>query len=482
MTEPRRELDRWQRTAQPELDSRSQTALADLQSFETLILQTISAAGLSTDGILVEVDQRLAFMETAGRALHKLDSAQRGNASYISKMIIAGSCGLFDAALNYLWDETVNELRKRVVNYDLEYFYAVAEPAESRRKELKDAEDLDKLDDQKLLVGAREIGLISDIGFRELDHIRFMRNYASAAHPNQSEVDGIQLASWLGVCIRYAMTLAIDVVAARVKKLLVNIKSQTMDDVAIRDTSAFFKNLIQQQADTLAAGMFGIYTKTESTPETLDNIRRLWPKLWDHVSEPARHNVGFRLAHFIASGDTDQAERARQLVDLVDATAYLTPEMREIEVNEALDDLRSAHRGWNNFYNELPIARRLAALVGQLGTVPASLTKKYVLTLVDVYLTNGNGVAEAAEPFYLELMIKFDPDQASIAVRSFTEPDIAVKLQRALSREHWDVLLVLMGGKLTSRSERELAEAVRAFSGRPSQLVRDAKIKRLLER
>lgn len=30
-------------------------------------------------------------------------------------MIMAGSVGLFDAALNYLWDETVIELRKRVI-------------------------------------------------------------------------------------------------------------------------------------------------------------------------------------------------------------------------------------------------------------------------------------------------------------------------------------------------------------------------------
>jgi hypothetical protein len=169
--------------------------------------------------------------------------------------------------------------------------------------------------------------------------------------------------------------------------------------------------------------MFGIYTKLESPPETLDNIRRLWPKLWAHVSDPARHNVGFRLATFGASGDTDQAKLARQLLDLVDAAAYLTPEMREIEVNEALDDLLSAHYGWNNFHNEVPIARRLAALVGQLGTVPASLTEKYVVRIVDAYLTNGSGVSRGAKPHYLQLMIKFDPDQASIALRSFTDPE-----------------------------------------------------------
>ena len=481
MAEPRKDLDRRQRAAEPQLDERSTTALADLESFEAMILQVIREAGLPTDGILVDLGQRLTFMDTAGRALHKLDLEQRGKASYISKMIIAGSCGLFDAALNYLWDETVNELRRRVVNYDLEYFYSVAEASEARRKDLKGPEDLDKLDDQKLLTGAREIGLISDIGFKELDHIRFMRNYASAAHPNQSELDGIQLASWLSLCIRYAMTLEDNVVAATVKKLLVNIKARRMENDDIRDMSAFFKNLSQQQADTLAAGMLGIYTNLVSTPETLDNIRRLWSKLWEFVSEPARNNIGFRLGSFKATGDADYAERVRQLIDLVGAAAYLPQEMREVEVNEALDDLLAAHYEWHNFYNEVPIARRLAELVGQLGSVPASLTDKYVLSVVEVFLTNGNGTAWNAEPYYQELIGKFDPEQASIALRSFTDPDIAAKLQRPLGREHWDRLLALIEDKLIGRPDRELLAAIRDFTGPQDKLAADAGIKRLLE-
>ena len=80
---------------------------------------------------------------------------------------MAGSVGLFDAALNYLWG--------------------------NRRKELKTAEDLVKLDDSKLLSGARESGLISDVGYHRVDHIRFMRNYDSVTHPDQVALTGRQL-------------------------------------------------------------------------------------------------------------------------------------------------------------------------------------------------------------------------------------------------------------------------------------------------
>lgn len=98
----------------------------------------------------------------------------------------AVNAGLFDAALNYLWDETVSQLRSRVSQYDIQYFYDLAVTSDKRSK-LSSKEDLNKIDDSELIQGAKEIGLISDIGYRMLDNIKHMRNWASAAHPNQVE-------------------------------------------------------------------------------------------------------------------------------------------------------------------------------------------------------------------------------------------------------------------------------------------------------
>ena len=40
-----------------------------------------------------------------------------------------------------------------------------------------------------------------------LDNIKFMRNWASAAHPNQIELTGLQLISWLETCIKEVISL-----------------------------------------------------------------------------------------------------------------------------------------------------------------------------------------------------------------------------------------------------------------------------------
>ena len=80
------------------------------------------------------------------------------------------------------------------------------------------------MDDVDLLRAAREIGLLTDVGYRHLDHIRYMRNYASAAHPNDVELTGLQLAEWLESCIREVISRPYDPVTAEIGRLLKNIK------------------------------------------------------------------------------------------------------------------------------------------------------------------------------------------------------------------------------------------------------------------
>jgi len=87
--------------------------------------------------------------------------------------------------LNYLWDKTVNELRRRVSGYDLGYFYDIAVPGDMR-KHFSGPEDLPLVQDVDLLRASQEIGLLTDVGFTQVDNVRYMRNHASAAHPNQS--------------------------------------------------------------------------------------------------------------------------------------------------------------------------------------------------------------------------------------------------------------------------------------------------------
>ena len=133
--------------------------------------------------------------------LESLTEEQRSVAVYVSKFVAACAVGLFDAALNYLWNETIRNLREKVARFDLTYFFDSVVSDSDRRSKLKNEADLEKIDDWELIRGCYTTGIITENGFRHLDYVRDMRNHASAAHPNQNEITGLQIASWLETCI-----------------------------------------------------------------------------------------------------------------------------------------------------------------------------------------------------------------------------------------------------------------------------------------
>lgn len=452
----------------------------DLQRFEEMLLGQLAAAGLPVENVLVDLDEREQALATFGSALRRLPEQERGRSIYVSKMIAAAAAGLFDASLNYLWNETVGELRRRVAQYDLAYFFEIAVPSPDRRKHLSTEEDLAKVDDIDLLRAALQIGLLSTTGHAQLDHIRYMRNYASAAHPNQVELTGLQLASWLETCIRQVITLPYDTITAETKRLLVNLKDQRLDATDAASAAAFFEDLPDDRADSLAAGLFGLYVDSSRSPIIADNVRLLWPELWPFIGDEARQGFGLRYGRYLASLDTSQAKAARQLIDLVDGTAYLPEKERAVEVDAALDALLAAHHGYNNFHTEPSPARTLAGLIGDRGEVPADVERKYLRTLVEVFLGNSYGVSRAAVPIYDDLLERLDPAQAGLALRTFMEPTISVKLWSSVGKKQWKELLEVLEPKLTSPADRNLIQAIQGFTGTPDKLSSDSAIQRLV--
>ncbi|MCF1466517.1 hypothetical protein FS764_06265 [Agrobacterium vitis] len=422
----------------------------ELQVFEAGLMQFIEQHGLPTTNVLVPVSERIKVFGNVEDVLQLLSTQYKQNSIYVSKFIAAAASGLFDAALNYLWDETVFELRKRVVRYDLEYFFDLAVTNPDKRKKISTEDDLARLDDNELIRGASEMGLISDLGFKHLDFIRYMRNWASAAHPNQNQITGLQLIGWFETCIKEVITLPETSATTQIRALLSNIKAHQLEKASVNQVSGFFVDLTLDQSNNLAAGFFGIYTNDSSNPLARDNVKALSPLLWPFVGEQVRKSFGIKYGQFTANNDATKAKRAREFLDGVGAASYIPDSIRAAELTTAIDELLSAHRGMNNFHIEPSFARRLESLVGEKGEIPSAVAERYVEALVEVYLTNGHGVAWVADPIYYNLLNKLDSSQALLAVLSFRKLKISSKLQFKLSKEKYNSILVIAKGKITS--------------------------------
>lgn len=448
-----------------------------LQSFEDGLLTVVRECGLPTQNIFVTVPERAIVFRNVDVVLQQISETQRAESIYLSKFLAATAGGLFDAALNYLWDETIQEIRKRVIQYDVEYLYDNA-THEEKRKRLKGPDDIVKLDDSELIQGARNIGLISELGYKHLDYIRYMRNWASAAHPNQNQLTGLQLISWLETCIKEVISLPLSTIAIEIKQLLANIKNNSLSAEDARQIAPFFANLVAKQVSNLASGFSGIYVDPTSSPQSRQNINLLLPYLWERVDEDTRQGFGIKYGKFVANNEQERAALARQFLEVVDAVAYIPDDLKAAEIETAVQNLMSAHRAFQNFYSEPPFARQLVSLVGQTGSIPKQVRNTYVLGVVEVFLTNGNGVAWNAEPHYIALINLFSQDQAIVAMLCFLNEGISSSLQFSLCQKKYWELLDLLEGKLSTPAVREMLQEIRSFKAPLDKMKDDSRMKR----
>ena len=128
----------------------------------------------------------------------------------------------------------------------------------------------------------------SELGFKHLDYIRYMRNWASAAHPNQNQITGLQLITWFETCVREVITLPETNATAQIKTLLSNMKAHALDTAGATQVSGFFIELTPDQRNNLMAGFFGIYTNESSLPLARDNVKLLALLLWPFRSSASR--------------------------------------------------------------------------------------------------------------------------------------------------------------------------------------------------
>lgn len=454
--------------------------VTQLKTFETSFLSVINSYGLPSQNIFIDISERAIVFRNIDDVLYHLHDDQRSNSIYLSKFLAAAASGLFDAALNYLWDETIQEIRKRVIQYDVGYFYDNA-THEEKRKKLNGPEDIVKLDDAELIQGSRNIGLISEVGFKHLDYIRYMRNWASAAHPNQNQLTGLQLLSWLETCVKEVISLPLSNIVIEIKKLLGNIKQNQLTPQGAKKIAPFFINLNQQQINNLASGFSGIYTDESTTPQTRQNIFYLLPDLWERVDEDTRQSFGIKYGKYIANNEQTKASLAKKFLEIVKGLAYIPDDLKAADIDISIQNLLSAHRNMSNFYNEPPFARQLASLIGHTGKLPIQVRRIYVLGLVEVFLTNGNGVAWNAEPYYIELINKFSQEEAIIAMLSFTVENIASRMQFPLCQQKYKELVGLIKGKISSQAALEVLEAIEEYGGPLDKMGIDSRMKKKID-
>ena len=456
-----------------ELITKTEECISTANSMEWALTQYLGELWLPNDNIFVLMDERAHFFNNAPYHLNKLDISKKNKAIYLSKFFAAVSSWLFDAALNYLWNETINDLRNKIIKFNLDFFISTIDISDKKRKDLNDTKDLSNLWDYDLIKWARKISLVSEIGFKELEHINYMRNWASAAHYNNADLTATKLLHYFEVCLKEVISLPTPVVIADINKFFNDIKDRELEKSNLLATISSFKNLRILEKENLINGLFWIYIDEQTKQFSIENINNFIDKFDENISDEAKEEIWLRYYSYKASNEEYKEKKSREFLELIKWIGFIPDNIRVNEIKIALDELLSAHyaNDFTNFQTEPIFANQLEKIVWEYWKVPQQIKKQYVEWIVNVFLTNWHSNAWNADPYYIRMIKNFDISSVKIAIISFLNSDISLKLQYSISKSRYIEMLEMIEWKVINENIKVFIGKIKKYKNWLDKLI-----------
>ncbi|MCW6084246.1 hypothetical protein AAGC94_04540 [Clostridium sporogenes] len=399
--------------------------VAPFTNFE-LYLQDL---GLPHQEIIASDKERNMMRKLLPEIIQDLSPQNKRDAVYLSKFVASSAIGLYDAALNYLWNEVVVSLRVKVNVYGLDLFFDAAIGGELRET-YSTFEDLSLVKDNTLIDTCRKLELISDVLHEKLKHILYMRNNIGASHPNGENIRTIELLSWLETCVKDVIDDKPSEAALFVQQLIVNLKNKnlTLDEVRLEQIQENLQRQNTRISGNLLVTLFSIFTKKNTSPDVRANILKLAPIVWDISPENKKYEIGFKLDEYSLNLDDETLSLGNSFLEKCNGISYKSEGTRSREINELLNRLLDTHYEWDNFHHEVPIARQIKKYIVEETDILPNIEDKLIKTILVCRIGNGkwycNGVSPDAKPIYNNIIILFNSRQVNKLLKFLSEPEI----------------------------------------------------------
>ncbi len=419
---------------------------SDLAAETSVFVSYLEQFNLPTDNIIASTDERRIVASNLSSFLSSLPVESRKEARYLSKFIGATAIGLFDAALNYVWNEVVLNLRKKSSIYGIDLFFDAAVGGKNREL-YKDEKDLGGLKDIVLLNTCLKLELISDVVYRKLDYILTMRNEVAASHPNVESIGAFELLGWLQTCIKDVLQDQPSDSAIKIRALVDNLKSKSdvIDDATLNRISAELKYLSLPHVHNLLITIFGIFISPTSEQVLRKNISKIAPLVWHYSVDQVKYKIGSQIDSYRTNLHDEKLERGIEFLGIVGGLMYESIPARTIALDTLADQLEEKHEGWDNFYNEPAVMKEILQYFKSSTDVPKEVLPKLVKIVLRCRLGRGlsyqNGVSPVGLPLYDQFIRSLDDEGITLCVISFFHPEINSKLQNRVCQTHLKVVL-----------------------------------------
>lgn len=325
----------------------------------------------------------------------------------IVKACLAIATGLFDSAINYVWNAAILELRQKVRRFGIHVIPQILDDKsfdEDSLLDLKDAELLDL---------CLKLNLITDKDFFFLDQCRATRNNFSAAHPSSGSVDEDEVVNFISRCQKHALSSTRNLKGVDTKKLLDALNLSKFKKNQREEWEGRLRATYDVQRELIFGMLHGIFCDPEAGEEARVNALALCVPFRDEFTPKVQSILVDRHQDYRAKGDDNRHTASQHFFEKLGQISLLG----ELEVHSlittASNNLLRVHNNWDNFYNEPPFADRLDQLTKGIA-VPKSVQATFVEAVVTCGVGNMYGVSHAAMPSYRAMVRSFSPREIKI--------------------------------------------------------------------
>ncbi len=319
----------------------------------------------------------------------------------LARMCIATSVGLFDSAINYIWNSSIRNLRKKVIVFGLNVVKQIL------RRDF-DETTLNELRDADLLSLCLDLNLISEEGYFFLEQCRDIRNNYSAAHPSIGLINDRELIVFLNRCAKYAISNDVNIQGVDINSFLASIKGSSFNQEQLNTWIERLSKTHEAQRETLLGTLHGIYCDPLSGEEARNNSFLICESLKENFTTALKSNLINRHYDYQAKGDVERHKASTIFFEKLQLINLLNSIEQHSILSSACSGLLSVHKSYDNFYNEYPFAKRLLEL-SESTQIPESTKQEYVLTVLLCYIGNQYGTSTLASPYYEKMIKRFSP-------------------------------------------------------------------------
>ena len=427
--------------------------LTDTVKFE----EYLDHLGLPTENIIAELSERQVIEQNLPGFIESLSPEVKRDARYLSKFVAGAAIGLFDASLNYVWNEVVLNLRQKAILYGFDMFFDAAVGG-SKREFYSTEEDLSGLKDNTLINTCRKLELISDIVYTKLHHILTMRNNIGASHPNSYSINGFELLGWLQTCVKDVLNDKPSESAIQIKSFVENLKVSTtvLDDSTIKSMERPLAELSLQNTDNLLNSIFGIYASDKTGNIVRKNIVLFASHIWQRSSDNVKYKLGVTLDGYKNNLHEEKHKLGVEFFTFCDGNKFQSLESRIISLDGHADDLLEARYAWDNFYNEPPHMRKILSFLEIENDIPPERASKIIKVILICRIGKGisynSGVSPSGKLLYDKFFSLLGDQNIINVLIAMHSNEVRVNLDNKYCQQHMvDVLNLL---KTNTRSER----------------------------